>query len=478
MADGLHNFEFIYIGGLRVMISFLASKLAKEYLEKKASLKNIFKSLEIWDGQDIPFERVAGIRIHGVPLEIRDESTFNKIAMSFGKILRESEFSWNNAIASYGFVYILVNHGSFISEKIKLDWKGRLYEVWVQEEWEQWIPIFPEEENSVQEEMDDNESVDDADGNLMNNMGDDVLQENQGELLPESFAPVGRIDGDEGCIDNREDIISSNVPETHREHQEVCMRNQGHEVCMQNHEKEVTSFIFKAQSNVPQSYLAHNEVSGLAGNNNRASTHIPSNSIASNNSLDLNITIEDTFERRRKKRFPKPMAFIKQQEKESRAALIRREGRIWEARSKSIGSGSDDLIDGGQKVLDESGEGVVNSNALNDSHAEKECEIDNTIRLGNEVGFQMDNFRAQVSALVNGDECCEFVIAENRWTERLNVSTPRAIISICNTSLTRNGEGREMPPDITELWVVGFIEWWNSRVVPTANLIYGRKLPI
>ncbi|KAL8260031.1 hypothetical protein R6Q59_027984 [Mikania micrantha] len=116
-AEGLNNFEFIYIGGLRVMISFLSLQLAKECLEKKTSWKHIFNNLEIWNGQDIPFERVAGLRIHGVPLALRDECTYNKIALSFGKIIWGSEFSWNNAIVSYNFVYVLVNHGSFISEK-------------------------------------------------------------------------------------------------------------------------------------------------------------------------------------------------------------------------------------------------------------------------------------------------------------------------------------------------------------------------
>ncbi|KAI3716758.1 hypothetical protein L1987_67865 [Smallanthus sonchifolius] len=121
-----------------------SSKEAKEMMANKATeWGKFFNKLEIWDGQDIDFQRIAWIRIQGVPIHLWERQVFDKIGSCFGKIALGSEmYVQEEGNLTYDRVGILVNNGIFISEEMELRWKDKKYKIWITEETTTWVPAL------------------------------------------------------------------------------------------------------------------------------------------------------------------------------------------------------------------------------------------------------------------------------------------------------------------------------------------------
>lgn len=155
-AEGYTNLDISYVGGMFLLISFGNASLAKQFIDKfEASWRSLFSKVFIWDGQNLVLDRIVGIKIYGVPLLLRDESTFNQIGNSFGKVLLGSDFSWGDHDASCGKVLIRVNPGPSINEEITLNWFNKSYKVWVYEDMEEWFPSNYCDIESEEDEEDD-----------------------------------------------------------------------------------------------------------------------------------------------------------------------------------------------------------------------------------------------------------------------------------------------------------------------------------
>lgn len=137
-----------YVGGLAVMIIFKNNVQAQEFLSSKAVYwGKILEMAMLWKGQDIPFERIATLKVLGVPWMIRDAEVYDSIGSLFGKLAGPSEFSWGKLDNSIGVCYILTSNGGRIEEDMQVTWKGNKYPVWVSELKESWSPVFEGEEN-------------------------------------------------------------------------------------------------------------------------------------------------------------------------------------------------------------------------------------------------------------------------------------------------------------------------------------------
>ncbi|KAJ0714215.1 hypothetical protein HanPI659440_Chr13g0487051 [Helianthus annuus] len=129
-----------YLGGLSILISFKEVAAANKFLDDKLVWGPWFSKLELWGGQSLPFERVAWLKIHGVPLHILDSDILARTGEMFGKVLhvpRPSEVDQDLSIYRVG---ILVGESVRIREVVSLKWKDRCYRVWVEEESEDFIP--------------------------------------------------------------------------------------------------------------------------------------------------------------------------------------------------------------------------------------------------------------------------------------------------------------------------------------------------
>ncbi|MFS7939566.1 hypothetical protein Hanom_Chr05g00453281 [Helianthus anomalus] len=138
-----------YVGGLKLLIIFETTESLEETMRKNGELwKNWIKSWEIWNGQFIPFERIAWLRISGVPLQIWIDEVFNCIGEKFGRVIKSSEADDKDLCLNEDTIGVIVNYGSMINEKITIRWKHLLYEIWVSEINQLWLPEFVNELDS------------------------------------------------------------------------------------------------------------------------------------------------------------------------------------------------------------------------------------------------------------------------------------------------------------------------------------------
>ncbi|KAJ0811773.1 putative RNA-binding domain superfamily [Helianthus annuus] len=141
IADaGFHGLGIKYLGGFVVLLTFPNSNEACVFLNKNDLWKFWFSSLDQWCGQSLPFERVAWIRVLGVPAHLWDRSVINSIGNQFGKVIQGSQISWGDNNWSQECIGILVGDGRQIKEELELTWRDNSYRVWIIEEPGEWIP--------------------------------------------------------------------------------------------------------------------------------------------------------------------------------------------------------------------------------------------------------------------------------------------------------------------------------------------------
>ncbi|KAI3819409.1 hypothetical protein L1987_13243 [Smallanthus sonchifolius] len=138
---GFLDTSISYVGGLKVLMTFKDQKEATQFLNSDG-WRTYFESMVIWNGEDMPFDRIIGLTVTGVSLKLRDSSVFSKVGELFGKNVWPAEFSWEGVDNSYGVCYVLSSSGKRIEEEIILSCNGVSYLVWVSEELTSWAPSF------------------------------------------------------------------------------------------------------------------------------------------------------------------------------------------------------------------------------------------------------------------------------------------------------------------------------------------------
>ncbi|KAJ0508434.1 hypothetical protein HanPSC8_Chr11g0462851 [Helianthus annuus] len=131
-----------YLGGLSIHISFKDEESARRFLDEKSIWGPWFSKLDTWNGQSLPRERVAWLKILGVPLHILDPGTIDQIGEMFGKVLYVPKMLEEEQDLSMSRVGILVGESFRVKEVVSLKWKNRYYRGMVEEEEEVWVPDF------------------------------------------------------------------------------------------------------------------------------------------------------------------------------------------------------------------------------------------------------------------------------------------------------------------------------------------------
>ncbi|KAJ0565309.1 putative RNA recognition motif domain, nucleotide-binding alpha-beta plait domain superfamily [Helianthus annuus] len=129
-----------YLGGLSVLISFREEPASRLFLESKDLWGPWFSKLSVWEGQSLPFEKVAWLRVIGLPLHLLDQDIIKLVGELFGKILHvQKDFGTANDLS---FVRIGVLSGVVdrIKDVVTVKWKERNYRIMVEEELDVWIP--------------------------------------------------------------------------------------------------------------------------------------------------------------------------------------------------------------------------------------------------------------------------------------------------------------------------------------------------
>ncbi|KAK9055889.1 hypothetical protein SSX86_026976 [Deinandra increscens subsp. villosa] len=132
---GHENVAISYIGGVKLLLTFKEGHIARRFLyDQKDGWGRIFTSLKWWDGASQETERIVCLRIMGVPIMIRDDSTFDKIGEMFGRRVNSSDFSWALDDNSVGRVCVATKELRWIDEMVDIVWNHMRFSVWVRED--------------------------------------------------------------------------------------------------------------------------------------------------------------------------------------------------------------------------------------------------------------------------------------------------------------------------------------------------------
>ncbi|KAJ0602305.1 putative RNA recognition motif domain, nucleotide-binding alpha-beta plait domain superfamily [Helianthus annuus] len=194
----LRNDQVRYVGGLNVMVIFDSEESLEETLTTHEVLWNRwFSNFRKWSGEHIPFQRIAWLRISGVPLQLWIDGVFNCVGERFGKIIKPSTADEYDINFNYDAVGVLVNHGMTINEKVTIRWKQELFDVWVTEEHRFWTPnLCMESDDGPEPSSPDVSSVSkpDRDQEQVNMETDKQANDrNNSEEVKDSESPVNTV---------------------------------------------------------------------------------------------------------------------------------------------------------------------------------------------------------------------------------------------------------------------------------------------
>ncbi|KAK1425812.1 hypothetical protein QVD17_21173 [Tagetes erecta] len=132
-----------YMWGMKVLISFKSSIEASRFLNDVSEIWSpLFKSLVIWKGQPIAQDRIAWVRISGIPLELWNYNTFDQIGGVFGRVVCKSSASLDDGNLSSDLIGVLVQHPGKISSLVEVCWKDTKLHAFVSEIDRVWCPDF------------------------------------------------------------------------------------------------------------------------------------------------------------------------------------------------------------------------------------------------------------------------------------------------------------------------------------------------
>jgi hypothetical protein len=102
----------------------------------------VVSKLEVWRGKSFPYEMIAWLRIHGVPIQLWDRHAFDRIGERFGVLMQCSQAFAKDTNISSDCVGILVNDYGRIYDEITLRWKDKAFWCWVTEDTLDWVLDF------------------------------------------------------------------------------------------------------------------------------------------------------------------------------------------------------------------------------------------------------------------------------------------------------------------------------------------------
>lgn len=123
-----------YLGGLSVLITFEDSDTATKVMDAAKEIIGRFSSITWWEGQSLGYERLAWLKVQGIPLHLLTNDVIDAVGGAVGKVVHRAKRSVDDGDLSYEYVGVLVGEGRRVSEEVVVRWRDRRYRVWVSEE--------------------------------------------------------------------------------------------------------------------------------------------------------------------------------------------------------------------------------------------------------------------------------------------------------------------------------------------------------
>ncbi|KAJ0533936.1 hypothetical protein HanIR_Chr09g0414131 [Helianthus annuus] len=112
LGEGIVN----CLGGLTVLITFNTKEHALMAKDEITGRSDVFTSAVIWEGQELNFERVAWLKVLGIPLCILDDRVIENIGSFFGMVVRKPTVDSLELDASFQYIGVLVGQERMVIE--------------------------------------------------------------------------------------------------------------------------------------------------------------------------------------------------------------------------------------------------------------------------------------------------------------------------------------------------------------------------
>ncbi|KAJ0744539.1 hypothetical protein HanPI659440_Chr10g0388801 [Helianthus annuus] len=132
--------HFQYLGGLSLLITFHDEDSLRRFLDLKDIWNLWFSKLDPWNGQTLPLERVAWLKLCGIPLHLLDGDVLSQVGELFGKVLFVPKSFEEDQDLSFARVGVLVGQSRRIVEEVEVKWKDKSFRIWVEEDPVEWVP--------------------------------------------------------------------------------------------------------------------------------------------------------------------------------------------------------------------------------------------------------------------------------------------------------------------------------------------------
>ncbi|KAJ0800466.1 hypothetical protein HanPI659440_Chr03g0103351 [Helianthus annuus] len=139
---GLAEGEVRCLGGFVCLIIFRSNDHAMMAKDEFIGRPDQFGSVSIWEGQVVSFERLAWLRVYGLPLCLMDNQVLNEVGSFFGTVVKCSQVERTDVDVSFHYIGILVGSGNHIHDRIFIKWRGKTIKVWVKEDAKEWLVDF------------------------------------------------------------------------------------------------------------------------------------------------------------------------------------------------------------------------------------------------------------------------------------------------------------------------------------------------
>ncbi|KAK9074113.1 hypothetical protein SSX86_006710 [Deinandra increscens subsp. villosa] len=154
LGEGIVN----CLGGLMVLITFDSKDHAMMAKDELLGRPEVFSSAVIWEGQELQFERVAWLKVLGIPLCILDDRVIENIGSFFGMVVRKPAVDCLELDASFQYIGVVVGQGARIQSDMFLKWRGKTFKIWVEEDEKEWLSSFIAQNDDGESQVKDDRS--------------------------------------------------------------------------------------------------------------------------------------------------------------------------------------------------------------------------------------------------------------------------------------------------------------------------------
>ncbi|KAI3780369.1 hypothetical protein L2E82_10349 [Cichorium intybus] len=140
-ADGRIPCKLLYAEGLKVVLKFNVSSSAELFFLKDYNWKRWFAWLKQGVLEDLKFDRLVCVKIHGLPIYLRSCENIAAITSKFGKVVEIDGHNWSSSNLSSAMARLISQSTTMINNDVVCTLNGKNYKIGIVEYEDIWDQI-------------------------------------------------------------------------------------------------------------------------------------------------------------------------------------------------------------------------------------------------------------------------------------------------------------------------------------------------